>query len=185
MRKIVISFALFGVLALAATAYAATPQGKLTGASDVATTIGIERIVVAGPIRDGETVYVNVRNDRSGDCDGDTGRVLITYSESEDDRASSGEWSDDGDKAKYDILCAHYVGDSMTVSYFDEHLNTYVVFRIRDNGSPSRKDRFTYATTSAAEKATLWVNVGTDTSGNDLTPLVPAALSDGNFQVKA
>jgi hypothetical protein len=166
--------ALFATLAIAVpAAFAATPQGKLSGGADLATTIGIERLVVNGRITDGEMVFVNVIDDKSNDCNGDSGAVQVTYT--------------DGTKATTDIACAHFIGDSMQFEYPDAKLHTNVVISIRELGEPARKDVVHIATTTDDELALQWVNRGYGSSGAEKAgiPFPRVDASAGNYQVKA
>jgi hypothetical protein len=172
MRKIVLAVIAAFALVFAGIALAAAPQGKLTGGADVATGVGISRIDISGQITDGETVYVARNNDKSGDCNDDAGSVNVRYGP--------------GDGAIYPILCAHYTGNQdISVDYFDPVVDAYVVFRIRDRGQPGSKDIFEYQTTSTASNAKNRVNLGTKGSGNQATPLIRGAVSDGNYSVTA
>src|SRR5580765_2329860 len=163
--------ALFAMLAIAVpAAFAATPQGRITGGADVATSIGIDRIVIRTQIKDGETEYVGALNDKSGDCDGDTGQVNVTYS--------------DHTKAISNIVCAHYtnnhvLGQGFVSYWYDAKLGTNVLFAFFDGGSPVSKDTVNIATTTNTTMAQNWVNYGYAGSGAQAAgvPFPVAAVS--------
>jgi hypothetical protein len=119
----------------------------------VSTTIGISDITVNTTVSDGGTDYVALKNDKSGNCNGDTGSVDIQY--------------DTPTVFTYPILCAHYTGANrgMAFDYFDDHLvpNTYVVVYIVD--VPLGADKAYVGTTTNATLAMKWVNLGWGGSG--------------------
>ncbi len=175
MKKLVtICGVLVAALAAAGVAEAAAPEGHMTGGAVLVTLapVGISSIIVRTTISDGSTDYVNVNNDKSGNCDGDVGRIRVSYVAVLL-------------PAFYPITCAHYNNtmagvDTMSVDYFDTRLNTWVVFRVQDRGV-LLADRFTYSTTTSETNALNWVNLGTNGSGN--SSLVPALLTLGNYNV--
>ncbi len=170
-------------LTFAGVAAAATPQGKLTGGATLTSNpLGIHSVTVVTTIVDGETVDVAKNNDRTGDCDGDSGKIKVTYgyhSNSADTSSTTGGHGG-SDYRYYDILCAHYTGDlAMMVDYFDSKLCKYVVFRVKDRPTG---DRFLYQTETTATGAMNWVNMGTGDSGKTATPLIATPMS-GDFSI--
>ena len=150
-------------LTFAGVAAAATPQGKLTGGATLTSNpLGIHSVTVITTIVDGETADVAKNNDRTGDCDGDSGKIKVTYGYH---------------YSYYNILCAHYTGDlAMMVDYYDSKLCKYVIFRVKDRPTG---DSFLYRTDTTATRAMNWVNLGTGDSGNNATPLMSTPMSGG------
>jgi hypothetical protein len=175
-------FKLLAVVALAAsgifaaTAFAAVPQGQITGGADVATSIGIDRVVFVEGVRDGEQEYVGQLNDKSYDCDGDTGAVNVTYS--------------DHTNAITTITCAHYTGnhagrEGFVTSWYDAKLGTNVLFSVLDGGSPVSKDTIKIATLMNTAMVQNWVNYGYAGSGAQTAGVwfPQVAGSSGNYTV--
>lgn len=178
MKKLLVSLFAIVALALAGVASAATPQGNLTGAGNVATSISISRAEANGTITDGETVYVGLNNDKSGDCVGDSGGINVNYS------AASGF-----PNSSFTIQCAHYTatasGGWMSFSWYDSNLNTWVVFRIGDRGQNAGLDKFEYTTATTATNAMRAVNLGVAGCGFCTATLTHSTTSGGNWQLSA
>jgi hypothetical protein len=170
-------------LTFAGVAAAATPQGKLTGGATLTSNpLGIHSVTVITTIVDGETVDVAKNNDRTGDCDGDSGKIKVTYggyhSSSADTSSTNG--GSGSYYRYYNIICAHYTGDlAMMVDYYDSKLCKYVIFRVKDRPTG---DSFLYRTATTATGAMNWVNLGTGDSGNNATPLMSTPMS-GDFSI--
>jgi hypothetical protein len=172
---------LFRVLAFLAAAIvvsaaaAATPQGHLSGAASLASNhAGITR-VVAHKVSDGETVFVGLKNDRSGDCDGDTGTLTIKHG---------------GSATTYNVLCAHYVANfAMGVLYFDDTIGKYVEVRVRERGQPAREDIVDIGVMGTDKnRAVRCVNLGWGDGGCDTEPGYirdnNVGTGSGNLKVK-
>src|SRR5262245_15318713 len=158
-------------LALAAVAWAATPEGKLTGEIkwnnpgsrpfEGVGTNGIHVITTdAGqggtPIKDGQTdpLFINVNNDRSGNCTGDSGNIVVQY-------VDAGVGS-----AVYPIICAHYSNDvTMSYDFFDTHYQKYLVVNVVYKGA-SADPIVRFGVETDATRAMQWVNLGTAGSGH-------------------
>jgi hypothetical protein len=144
MKKFV---ALFAVVAAtcASAAWAATPQGKLTGgAFPNIDALHIHGVFISTTVLDGETAYVAKKNDRSGDCDGDSGSVQVRYN--------------DNSSATYAITCAHFSGTrKISIAWFDTKLNEYVLYRVQDQRGG---DDVLWGTTTNLATLIGWVNVG-------------------------
>jgi hypothetical protein len=148
MKRYAVLLAALAALALAGGASAAAPQGHLDGSVSLQPNIGIGGFIVSG-ISDGETSFVAVKNDKSNDCNGDTGGISVFY--------------DDVSNADYSIVCAHYTGGAgMAFDYFDTKLNTFVVVFVAD-GLPH--DRVYVGATTNGTLALQWVNRGWAGSG--------------------
>ena len=172
MKKVVTTIAVFiAALSLAGVAAAATPQGKLTGEIKFHPSDDpfgdIHKVTITSPILDGETQYVNVANDKSGDCDGDVGTVEIQYNHG-------------GGTTSYPITCAHFSSSpspTMTFSWFDTELNSqpdmYVIISVVDKAGPGGAIKFNGEV--SAPSALAWVNLGTQGSGHSANPLILAA----------
>ena len=185
-RRRVTRYAAVGVLAVvgvfSATASAAAPQGEFTGGANVGSmkSIGITRVSVHTAIVDGEQVDVGLNNDKSGDCDGDSGSVDVRY----------GFRS----VATIPILCAHFTtrGNAMVMDWYDPDVGGYVEFRVRDLGSPVSGDVLEYQTLIAPRNSTdeatvrSWVNLGQRVGNPNGGPaLIRVAGSTGDYHVTA
>jgi hypothetical protein len=180
MRKVVLLVLAILSLALTGVASAADPQGSLTGAADFNWLEPIQRIEIIDPIVDGETVYVGVNNDRSGDCDGDSGTVRIIYKITNSFYDSA-------------IRCAHYTGkNSMTFSFLSDN-GVWMILRVQDKGQTAELDDFHWGYTILPVGGTgdavmlKWVNQGYSTVQGPAcgcSNLNPATLN-GDFQVTA
>jgi len=160
---------------LASVAYAATPQGKLTGgASFTIASEQIERVVINTTVQDGETVYVNKNNDYSGDCDGDTGDLNITFTDSH--------------SVTVPVLCAHFSNGTAKTGnfslYFVNPVTEHdVVLRILDRGQNVGGDKVEYSVASSPANAILGVNLGYDTCSQCIPQMTKVAGAiDGNYQ---
>lgn len=178
-RFVALTAAVVAAFSLAGIASAATPQGHLGGAGNVSTTIGIQRVEVNSTINDGTMSYVGLNNDKSGNCNGDTGQVNVNYT------AANGS-----PNSQFTVTCAHFTnttsGGWMQFSWHDTNLNTYVVFRIGDRGQNAGLDKFEYTTTATATDAQSIVNLGTRTGSlNGYPALTHSSTSGGNWQLSA
>jgi len=174
-KSVTIIGVVLAALALAGIAWAATPQGKLTGSLKWNTpgqrpftnfngvsTNGIHQIDIdpLNPIIDGETVYVNKNNDPSGDCDGDSGTITVQYTD-----AGAGSMT-------YPIICAHFSNyaspthlGNMSFDYFDAHYGAYLVISVVYKGA-TKDPLVRYGIATDQHNALVWVNTGTVPSGN-------------------
>src|SRR5262245_49563569 len=91
MKKYVAICSVLAALIWVGVAAADTPQGSLAGSALIGPA-GFEIFVSFGVI-DGGTSYVGQPNDKSGNCDGDSG--IVNY-----------------DGSTYPVACAHYVAIS-------------------------------------------------------------------------
>lgn len=183
MKKALLGLAVLAAV-LATTALAATPQGHLSGAGGVPTTNTITRIDVATTASDGEQVYVALNNDKSkpSDCDGDVGAVNVKY--------------DDNSIVNYTLDCVHYTGQlRITIDWYDTHLNKWVLFRVRDLGSPGTSDWVSFGFMGSDQaKARACVNRGWGGGGCDVLEATAGSgyshtpefhPTNGNFTVTA
>ena len=146
MKKYTAICAVLGALVWAGVAAADAPQGKLTGSG---TTVGAnETIDITQTVTDGGTSYVGLANDRSGNCDGDTG--TITHN-----------------GTSFDIVCAHFVASSrgffagnpkMRFAFALVPGAVWEIVRIVDNGTGN--DTFASGFVFSLADAQAWVNVG-------------------------
>jgi hypothetical protein len=161
-------------LALVGGASAATPHGHLSGSASL-TSSNIFAISITSTVSDGETVNVALRNDKSGDCDGDTCTLDVGV----------GTFT----HISPSIVCAHYTGRGMAFDFLDnDAFQRYVVVFIVD-GSPDKIFIGTTNGTTAAD-ATLamkWVNLGWQGSGAKAAGLAfpQAAITAGDYTVTA
>ena len=88
MRKFALLALLAAALAVPSIAAAATPQGHLTGSANLN-----GGALFPVDVTDGGTSYVGLENDRSGNCDGDSGTVTLGVTTES-------------------VLCAHFVASS-------------------------------------------------------------------------
>jgi hypothetical protein len=184
MVRIAVLVAVLATLAFAGGASADTPQGHLSGDYAVVEIFGTLPVSMSymhiSPFRaasDGEKVYVAKKNDKSGDCDGDTGQIAIYY-------------GFDENPVTYNIACAHYTGNGrMAFDYFDSMAGVYVVVYVVD-GSPDKLYLGTTTGNTAAD-ATLamkWVNLGWQGSGAKTLGLSfdrETGTQGGNFTIAA
>jgi hypothetical protein len=138
-------------LAWVGVATAATPQGKLTGGAVFG---GGSGLTIVTPIIDGGTSYVGLENDKSGNCNGDSGSVMYFG-------------------GVRDILCAHYVaasrdgsGPKMRIT-FGFPVGPYLatpVFRISDGGPNLADDKLAWTPSNFpccdVTYVSKWVNEG-------------------------
>ena len=167
MKRVVTLCGVIGALAFAGVASAATPQGHLDGDLKFKNppTLQIHKIDITSTINDGEQVYVAVNNDKSNDCDGDTGTLEVQYD-------SSTGLGDASGKASYPVLCAHYTGNnSMTISYNDTEIGKFVVIRFVDRSAAGKPDQVLVGSTTDANLAIQWPNRGYGGSGAQLAGL--------------
>ena len=151
MRK---KFALLAVLAAAlavpSIAAAALPQGSLVGLGSIGGTTPFDFNTT---VLDGGTdaTYIGKENDRSGNCDGDSGSVLINGA------------------VMFNIVCAHFVASSRCCNIGSPKMRfawgspgAFNVVRITDNGLnlPAPTDTFAVGMVSTLAEAIAWVNTG-------------------------
>lgn len=176
MKKIVALFAVALMAICAAAAYAATPQGKLTGGALVDAQGPLSgRVEFGPPVIDGGTSYVGLENDQSGTCTGDSGTVKVRLF----------------DDAFHNVLCAHFVlhsGDSgnpkMRFLYQSES-GKWTVVRIVDNGSPGTNDTIAFGFVTSLADGIEWVNRGALGSGHPFSAWGFTTVESGNFVVHA
>jgi hypothetical protein len=174
-------FAVLATLTLTGVAAAAAPQGHAitsAGGVNVTATLNITNITLpqAAPgISDGETVNVALKNDKSGDCDGDAGTLIVTHTGLPNTVQA--------------IRCAHFTGSGrMAIAFLDLQLGTFVVLFIVD-ATPDRvyigsTPGFSLADGTLADK---WVNLGWEGSGAKAIPrpMPQATITSGDFIVTA
>ena len=171
MKKVVLLVGVvLAALALAAVAWAAAPQGKMTGFLQFHP-LGdpegvIHKITFTTPVLDGETTFVNVSNDYSGDCSLDTGTIEIQFN-----------LGGGGGTVSRPVDCAHFSNsNTMSFSWFEPLgalPDTYIVCNIVDRAALDPIVRCGHEPDQTL--ARLWVNVGTVGSGHGATPLTVAA----------
>ena len=160
MRKLALLAVCVGAfLAAPSIAAAATPQGKLTGSGTIdpgglPLTFDVHP---QDPVIDGGTSYVGLENDKSGDCNGDSGTMLIR-----------------GDV--FPVACAHYVASSRDNGHpkmrfaFQGFGDDYQAVRITDNGQSGDTVAFSPAFLTFAQ-ATRMGQQGSDRRGGRLLVL--------------
>lgn len=171
MKKFVTIFGVvLAALAIAGVAWAATAQGKLTGELKWNTpgsrpfegpgTNGIHVISTTATggvqILDGQTdaAQINKNNDTSGACTGDSGTVVVQYTD-----ANVGVGT-------YPIICAHYSNNvTMSFDFFDTHYQKYLIVNVVYKGS-SADPIVRFGVETDATRALEWVNLGTAGSGH-------------------
>ncbi len=144
MKKYVAICGTLAALAWAGVAAAATAQGKLTGSALISPgPAGSFTFPVDTAVIDGGTSNVRLENDKSGNCDGDSGIL-------------------DG----YNVVCAHFVASSKCCNAgspkmrfaYQRLSNYFVIARITDNGTSL--DTVAIGATSTRAEAEAWVNRG-------------------------
>src|SRR3954470_1397843 len=167
MRKFALVALIAAALAVPGIAAADAPQGKLTGS---ATSIFASDFTIsaADPVIDGGTSYVGLENDKSGNCDGDSGTISV------------GGFS-------FQVVCAHYVASSkccnpgspkMRLAF--ANVSGYTIVRITDNGASP--DTWAFQTVGDVAQARAAVNKGWRGSGvGGSWAFAPTV--DGNFTV--
>ena len=171
MRKLVaLLAACVGVfLAVPSIAAAAIPQGALSGVGLL--TSGGTNFQLGATVSDGGTSYVGLQNDRSGNCDGDSGTVVINQA------------------VFFNVVCAHFISSSGCCSPGKPKMRfaygsgpTYNVVRITDNGIPNAAgqspDTVAVGFANSLTQAIAWVNTGAVGSGNPLGWTFPTLLPD-------
>ena len=157
MKKYVAICATLVALAWVGVAAAATPQGKLTGSASVN---GLA-VTISTTITDGGTSSVGVENDKSGNCDGDSGVISIGTP-----------------PVPHSVPCAHYVASSrdgsgakMRFAYqLDTQVNTsWQVGRITDSPSGDTFKANVPGGPLSFAQAQAWVNTGLVGSGSSPT----------------
>jgi hypothetical protein len=145
MKKYVAVCVTLGALVWVGAAAAAAPQGKLTGSATVFG--GTYAISATDPVIDGGTSYVDLENDKSGNCNGDSGS------------------RDFAPGFLIPVVCAHYVASSgccnigsPTMRFATAALVGYAVYRITDNGASP--DTFAAGNVGTLAQAQAWVNQG-------------------------
>ncbi len=147
MRKLALLAVCVGAfLAMPGIAAADTAQGKLTGSGTIAPGGPTFDVHPQDPVIDGGTSYVGLENDKSGNCNGDSGTMLIR-----------------GDV--FPVACAHYVASSRDNGHpkmrfaFQGFGDDYQGVRITDNGQSGDTVAFSPAFLTFAQ-ARAWVNKG-------------------------
>jgi hypothetical protein len=148
-------FALLAVLAaaLAVPSMAAASAGTLTGVGAIG---GATPFDLGVGMSDGGATFFGLENDRSGNCNGDSGTVTINGA------------------LVFNIVCAHFVASSRCCNIGSPKMRfawgsgPYNVARITDNGLNLRAptDTFAVATVNTLAEAIAWVNTGAVGSGN-------------------
>jgi hypothetical protein len=146
MKKFIALCGVSATLAWAGIAAADTPQGKLTGSANLG---GIGLLTITTTITDGGTSFVGAGNDKSGNCNGDSGAVSFPAFPAS-------------------IICAHYVassldgsGPKMRFAYPNPLIaGCFDVWRISDGGAGGT-DKVGGASACAAPSIIqTWVNQG-------------------------
>ena len=173
MRKFALLSLVVVALAAPGIAAAATPQGKLTGSATFGA-LGTLTISTTNPVIDGGTDFVGLENDKSGNCAGDSGTVIV-----------SGVFT-------LNVVCAHFIASSgccntgnpkMRFAY--QTLSNYVVARVTDNGG-NNTDTFARGTTDTLAHARAWVNKGAIGGlGISWPSGPPSVVTMGNYTVTA
>jgi len=157
MRKLALLAVCAGVLlALPTIAAAAIPQGSLVGLGSIGGTTPFD---FNATVLDGGTdaTYIGKENDRSGNCDGDSGSVLINGA------------------AMFNIVCAHFVASSGCCNIGSPKMRfawgspgAFDVARITDNGLnlAAPTDTFAIGFVNTLAEAIAWVNTGAVGSGH-------------------
>jgi hypothetical protein len=141
MKRNALLLAVIAALALTGVASAATPQGKLTGS---ATDIFANPFTISAtdPVIDGGTSYVGLENDKSGNCNGDSGTIIRVFT--------------------FTVVCAHYVASSKCCNPGSPKMRLafanaagYTIVRITDNGASGDTWAFTTVATYAQMRAVV------------------------------
>jgi hypothetical protein len=144
MRKFALVALIAAALAVPGSAAAAAPQGKLTGS---ATNIFGNPFTISAtdPVIDGGTSYVGLENDKSGNCNGDSGTIIRVFT--------------------FTVVCAHYVASSKCCNPGSPKMRLafanvagYTIVRITDNGASG--DTFAFSTVDTFAQARAFVNKG-------------------------
>lgn len=164
MRKVALLGLLAAAFAVPSLAAAATPQGKLTGSAQLGGPAG-PVFAITDPVIDGGSTFVGLENDRSGNCDGDSGTVSLGGT-------------------LYDVVCAHYVASSRCCPgipkmrlAFDFGLGGFALVRITDN---PLGDAWADAGVFTFAEAQAWVNKGAIGGGGGSWS---DTVMDGDFTV--
>jgi len=142
------------------------PQGKLTGSASVN---GLA-VSITTTITDGGMNFVGLENDKSGNCDGDSGVITIG-------------------RTAMNVPCAHYVASSrdgagakMRFAY--QQGSGYIPARITDSASGDTFKIDLPAAEVTLAQAQAWVNLGLVGSGSSptfawqlLTPMTSSTFS--------
>jgi len=168
MRKFGLLAVLAAALAVPSIAAADTPQGTLSGAESL---IGFAGYTIFPDVKDGGTSYVGAENDFSGNCDGDTGGVLINGVAST-------------------VVCAHYVAASGCCDAgrpkmrFAVQVGTkYRITRITDNTSGTADYAHVDTLVDTFDQARDCVNRGIQSSLCKIGPWHSFASGGGGFTV--
>jgi len=148
MRKLALLLLITAALAAPGIAAADTAQGQLTGSA----TFNGNTFQITAPVIDGGTSYVGLENDKSGNCEFDSGTVVINLQ-------------------TVSVACAHYVASSHDNGHPKMRLAYslgvgYQVARITDNGPVDSNTGIspdTFAVGQVLVSATVardWVNKG-------------------------
>jgi hypothetical protein len=144
------------------------PQGKLTGSATLANTA---TLAITSPVIDGGTSYVGAENDRSGNCDADSGTVTVNGT------------------TALNVVCAHYVTSSgccnagspkMRFAYLIS-FNFYGIVRITDNGAST--DTVAFSSVIGEANAEACVNRGA--RGGGCAGWVFYTITSGDYTITA
>jgi hypothetical protein len=149
VKKYVAICGTVAALAWVGVAAAAEPQGKLTGSASVN---GLA-VTISTAIFDGGTSYVGLENDKSGNCDGDSGVITIG-------------------QVPHNVPCAHYVassrdGSGAKMRFAYQLGESYEVGRITDNGAVDTFKQSLPGCSCSFAQAQAWVNLGLVGSGSN------------------
>jgi hypothetical protein len=177
MRKFALLALLAAALAVPSIAAAAMAQGKLTGAATIGDPLCCSNFIIVNgqPVTDGGTTFVGLENDRSGNCVGDSGQVLL------------------GTSAAVNVVCAHYVASSGCCSTgspkmrFAVQLQNggFLIFRITDNGVAGDTWAEGQPFVDTLAQVTAWVNTGRIGAGFADGSWLFASVAAGDFTVTA
>ncbi len=168
MRKFALLALLATALAVPSIAAADTAQGNLTGASALT---GYASYTIFPTVTDGGTSYVGAENDFSGNCDGDTGGVLVNG-------------------VPRAVVCAHFVAASgccdagrPKMRFAVQEGTSYRITRITDNTATLDTYAHVDATVGTLEQARECVNRGIQSRQCGIGPWHYFAAATGGFTV--
>lgn len=181
MKKIALLALLATALAVPSIAAADVPKGSLGGVGLLNSGGGPNFQLGIGAL-DGGTSYVGKENDRSGNCSGDSGTVVVNGAVS------------------LPVVCAHFVSSSrccpgspkMRIAYGNGP--SYTVLKVVDNGIPNAAgqspDTVASGNVNSLADAQSWVNTGAIGSGHPsgwmpLTLLPDPVGFNSDYQVHA
>ena len=181
MKKFALLALLAAALAIPSVAAADPAQGSLTGVGLLRN--GGTNFELGATVIDGGTSYVGKENDRSGNCSGDIGSVLIN------------------EAVSFNVVCAHFVASSRCCNAGSPKMRfaygsgpSYNVIKVVDNGIPNpagqSPDLVSFGIVNSLAEAQSWVNLGAIGSGNpsgwmSLTLLPDPISFNSDYQVHA